>query len=501
MKPAEKYINFIRGVSRDIIGMIGVVLTTSSFIAFIILEIARLLGILTNSYIGLITYMCFPALFIIGLILIPIGWRRLKKKTGQTGISLMEASFGESASRGGFFGSRVFLLIGTLTIVNVVFMAGASMRTLSFMDTPVFCGTACHSVMNPEWVTYQVSPHARVRCVDCHVGEGMEALVDSKLNGMYQIISITFDLLERPIPTPVHQLRPARETCEKCHWPEKFYGSRLKTIVRYEKDKKSTPRYTTLNLKVDAGNNATRRGIHWHISEGNQVKYASVADKREEMIWVDIRQQDGTFKRYNNTRLTAESTETGDIRILDCVDCHNRATHIYENLHDAVNERIRQGKLDRSLPYIKRESLAATKNSYNSYAGADDGIAGHISGFYRLNYPEIARQNADLIDSAISALQDMYRRNIHPYMNITWESYPGHIGHRDGGGCFRCHNPYIIDDSGRRISDDCTLCHSILAYDSQDAFKYLQPADTSDPEYNMHHYLSDEFLKFIKENN
>ncbi len=171
---------------------------------------------------------------------------------------------------------------------------------LHFMDSAEFCGTACHSVMNPEWTTYQASPHARVACVECHVGEGVGALVNSKLNGAWQMVSATFDLYERPIPTPVHQLRPARETCEKCHWPSKFYGSRLQTRIAYENDEASTPRYTTLNLKIDAGA-AGDTGVHWHISPGKEVRYASVDDEREEMIWVESLQPDGNVRRFVNT--------------------------------------------------------------------------------------------------------------------------------------------------------------------------------------------------------
>ena len=218
----KKYFDFIRRVSVDRFGKLGVILTTSSFVTLVILEIARLAGIITNTYAGLVTYMVFPVLFVLGLLLIPFGWYRLKKKTGKNTSELMQEKFDTEDTRGGFLGSKLIRTIGFFSAVNVLFLSAVSMQMLGFMDTPVFCGTACHSVMNPEWVTYQQSPHARVKCVDCHVGEGVDALIDSKLNGLWQIVSVTFDLLERPIPTPVHQLRPARETCEKCHWPEKI---------------------------------------------------------------------------------------------------------------------------------------------------------------------------------------------------------------------------------------------------------------------------------------
>jgi len=501
MKLLDKYVRFLRGVSVNKIGMAGVVLTTSSFVTFIILELARLVGVFTNSYAGLVVYLLFPSLFIIGLVLIPIGWYLRKKRTGKSGRELLEESFADPERRSGFFGSTVFRTIIIFTLINITFMTMAGSRMLNFMDTPRFCGTACHSVMNPEWVTYQDSPHARVACVECHVGEGVGALIDSKINGTWQMISITFDLLERPIPTPVHQLRPARETCEKCHWPDKFYGSRLKTIVRYENDSASTPAYTTLNLKVDAGKVRPEGGIHWHIAAQNEVRYASVNDEREIMIWVDQKMPDGTFKRYVNQALDHRESEEDDTRVLDCVDCHNRATHIYEDPHDAVNESIRLGQLDKKLPFLKREAVSAITQNYADSVAALNGIENQFTGFYRLNYPELARTENAAINDAVETLRSIYYRNIHHGMNITWGTYESHIGHRYGtkSGCFRCHNSDMVDSEGEAISPDCTMCHSILAYDYAEPFGYIQPADTTDPEYRMQQYLRDEFLEFIRE--
>jgi hypothetical protein len=369
----------------------------------------------------------------------------------------------------------------------------------AFMDTPKFCGTACHSVMNPEWVTYQESPHSRVACVECHVGEGAEALVDSKLNGLYQIISITFDLLERPIPTPVHQLRPARETCEKCHWPEKFYGTRLQTTAHYQFDSVSSPLYTTLNLKIDAGTAAYRSGIHWHVAEENEVRYSSINDEREKILWVDVRRPDGSFHRYTSKDKLGSGEDASSVRVMDCVDCHNRATHIYEDPDRAIDYRIQRGILDRSLPFLKREALQAITEGYPNMQAAMEGIANHMHGYYQRDHPEMTASQSILIDSIITVLQTIYTRNIHPEMNIGWGAYPSHIGHIGNGGCFRCHNPRMVDDSGHSISNDCALCHSMLANGNDDPFKFLQPVDTNDIDYPMHQYLQDEFLQSFKD--
>jgi len=490
-----RYLNLIRGVSVNRIGLIGVVLTTSAFITFLILEAVRLAGFLTNAYVGLVTYLAFPLIFIVGLILIPIGWRLRKKQTGKTTRELLEERFDESETRGGWLGSKLFLTIGTLTILNVIFMGFLSGRMLHFMDEAHFCGTACHKVMNPEWVTYQDSPHARVKCVQCHVGEGISALVNSKLNGIWQIISLTFSLYEQPIPTPVRQLRPARETCEKCHWPEKFYGSRLKSIVHFQQDESSTPLYTTLLLKVDAGDARRRKGIHWHVAPENEVRYMSVADEREEMIWVEMRLDDGSYRRFVNSELNDTLAAGNEVRTIDCVDCHNRATHIYESAEAAVDRRLAAALMDHSLPFIKREGLAAIMVDYPDREMALKGISRHLIGFYQRNYPEIAANRAVEIDSAIAVLQAIYNRNIHPQMRIKWGSYANHIGHENDGGCFRCHNSKLADAEGSNISDDCTSCHSLLAYDSGEPYQFVREPEAGQVDFALHSYLRREFMQ------
>jgi len=493
----SSYLDFVRAVSLDRLGRVGVILVTTSFVSFMVMQVGMLLGVVTNAYVGLIVYLLFPVLFILGLVIIPLAWYRQRQRTGLTIDELLERSFGTDDIKGRAAGSRVFRTIAILTLGNVLILGVASIKMLHFMDSAEFCGTACHSVMNPEWSTYQASPHARVACVECHVGEGVGALLNSKLNGAWQMVSATFNLYERPIPTPVHQLRPARETCEKCHWPDKFYGSRLQTRVSYENDETSTPRYTTLNLKIDPGA-AGNTGVHWHVDVSNEVRYASVDDQREQMIWVESWQPDGTVRRFVNTRLTVPDAETGNLQIMDCVDCHNRATHIYEEPDRAVDERIRLGAIDRSLPYIRREALKAVRGGYPSLEAAERGIRAGLESFYRRNYPKLASAWYDRIDAAIEELVDVWARNIHPGMKIEWGAYPSFLGHSDTPGCFRCHNRDIQDAEGYWISDDCTLCHSILSYGEETPFAYLEAAREKAPNRPMHEFLREEFLTSIK---
>jgi hypothetical protein len=487
------YVDFIRAVSLDALGRTGVVLTTTAFVSFMLFQVAMLAGIVTNAYVGLIVYLLFPVLFVLGLILIPIAWHRQRGRTGLSTRELLAKRFGADGVEANLAGSKVFRTVATLTLANVVILGAASIKMLHFMDEARFCGTACHSVMNPEWTTYQASPHARVACIECHVGEGVGALVNSKLNGAWQMVSSAFDLYERPIPTPVLQLRPARETCEKCHWPDKFYGSRLQTRVSYANDEHSTPTYTTLNLKIDPGA-AGATGVHWHVNPNNEVRYASVGDEREEMIWVEVRQADGTVRRFTNTRLTPAGRISGDERIMDCVDCHNRATHIYQEPDRAIDDRIRLGQIDRRLPYVRREALDAVTGGYPSVESAEQGIRAGLESFYRRNYPERSSAWYDRIDAVVDELVDIWARNVHPGMNIEWGAYPSFLGHSDTPGCFRCHCRDLQDADGSWISDDCTLCHSILAFGEPEPFAYLEPPAEKARNRPMHEFLREEFL-------
>lgn len=490
---------FIRGISTNWTGTVGVVLTTSAFIMFLFFELLRVAGILTNSYVGLISYLALPALFLLGLILVPIGWWQFRRATGRSTAELLTQRFPDDMTQAKRLGSSLVAMIAVLTVVNVLFLGLGGARMLSFMDTPEFCGTACHQVMQPEWVAYQNSPHAHVKCVECHVGEGAEALIDAKLNGLWQVVSATFELYERPIPTPVHQLRPARETCEHCHWPEKFYGERIVTRERFAFDEASTPQFTTLALKVGGGAGQQAGTIHWHVAEANEVRYQAADEKRLHMEWVEVRRGE-IFHRYTNRKLNKAAIEHAlpageqEPRLQDCVDCHNRATHIYQDPEDAVDAALADGAIDRSLPYAKKVALAALTGRYADTEAARAGIENEVRGFYLRDLGNEILAAGYEADRMVSQLQAIYARNIFPGMNVDWNTYPSHLGHRNDTGCFRCHNADMQDEDGHAIPYDCTLCHSILAMDSASEFQYLLPIGEEDPDAKMHRYLQEEFL-------
>ena len=108
---------------------------------------------------------------------------------------------------------RALLLVGLLTFVNFAIMGAASYKGVEYMDSAQFCGQTCHTVMSPEFTAYVNSPHSRVACVECHIGPGAPWFVKAKISGVRQVFAVTLKTYSRPIPSPVHELRPARDTC------------------------------------------------------------------------------------------------------------------------------------------------------------------------------------------------------------------------------------------------------------------------------------------------
>jgi hypothetical protein len=493
----------LRSLAINNISRAGVAITTSAFVSFFFFEISMLTGVLHNPYVGMITYLGIPMLFILGLMLIPISWVWEARRRKCSIKALLWERFDRRMLERRARGALALRVLVIMSFVNVGFISVVGFQAAKHMDESEFCGTTCHTVMGPEWAVYQGSPHARVQCVHCHIGEGVGALVDAKLNGAWQMIALSLGIYERPIPTPVHNLRPARFTCEKCHWPALFHGNQFKNIVHYEEDESSTPRHTTLMMKTGSGEPGHEHGSHWHVSPSNQVHYASLDDKGETMVWVDMRLPDGGVRRYHNKSLSkADAERAGLTHTMDCVDCHNRATHVFELPAVAVDQRIRLGLISRDLPYIKRQALAALVQAYPDRDAAMTGIDASIRGFYHQEYPELAVARATALDSAVTTVQAIHRRNIHPDMKVVWGSYPNHLGHGStSGGCFRCHNQDMVDDSGAGIPDDCVLCHSILSNDEPEPYLYLFRPDEYAPRetQEMQRFLRTEFWEYTRD--
>lgn len=415
-----------------------------------------------GSYLGLVIYIVLPAILIVGLFLIPIGMIKNYKSNKKKEKRLPHIDLNVIAHR------NAFLIFLSGTVIFLFISALGSYEAFHYTESTEFCGTLCHSVMEPEYVAYQNSPHAKVKCVACHVGTGADWYVKSKLSGLYQVYAVLADNYPRPIETPIKNLRPARETCEECHWPEKFYERKLKLNKHYLPDELNSEWDITLKMKIGATHSGKglEEGIHWHINPSVKIEFVALDDKLQEIPWVKYTNVNtGEEKIYTNKSLNFSKAMLDSLSIhkMDCIDCHNRPSHIYNPPAFFVNNAISRGDIPSELPEIKSLSMDICAEEFNSTDTAMLYIESEINNFYNNNYPEIVESNSSLIKKAITGLKGEYRKNIFPEMKVRWDAYPNNIGHLEFNGCFRCHSDEHISNSGDIISKDCNLCHTIMA--------------------------------------
>jgi hypothetical protein len=450
--------NFLASITRNGISIAGTGLSIASAVLIISLFFMEQLGFEGGPYLGILTYLILPVLFITGLILIPAGAvlyrRKLRRTHGDDKTQLLPV-FDLNVARTRRW---LFVLLGA-TMFNIVVLAGATYKGVEVMESVEFCGLACHTVMQPEHTAYQRSAHSRVACAECHIGPGADWFVKSKLDGAWQLVAVAFDLYPRPIPTPLHDLRPARETCEQCHWPNKFVGDKLSVRKRYADDESNTELTTALLLKVGGTEGRQSHGIHWHVDPGVQIRYRSDAS-REEIYEVEFTNGDGELKHFTDRRAPEEG---GEWRMMDCVDCHNRPSHKYYAPDTEVDRALRDGLIDRSLPFVKREAVRIIDAQYPSHEEARTAIAAELRKYYADNYPGIAADREALIDAAARTLGEIYSVNVFPQMQVWWNTYPEHIGHQNSDGCFRCHGKRLRTEDRETIPRDCDVCHNLLA--------------------------------------
>jgi nitrate/TMAO reductase-like tetraheme cytochrome c subunit len=339
----------------------------------------------------------------------------------------------------------------------LILSAVGSYQTYHFTESVQFCGETCHTVMQPENVAYHNGSHARVACVECHIGAGATWFVKSKMSGSYQVYAVLADKYSRPIPTPVKNLRPAQETCEQCHWPRKFVGNLDRTYNYFLTDATNTPYSVRLLLKVGGADptHGPVGGIHWHMSVANKIEYVAADEARQKIPYVRMTDPRGVVTEFRSPKFTNPVSEA-QIRRMDCIDCHNRPAHIFATPIDAVNLAISIGKIDRSLLYIKTNAVEVLAKHYRTREEALQGIATTLAS----RYPGDPR-----IHPTIDAVQEIFTNNFFPEMNTDWRSHPSNLGHKDWPGCFRCHDGEHKTADGRRTikANDCTACHIILA--------------------------------------
>ena len=450
--------------ARNNFTIAGAALTTASGFTLALFWLREVLGGgQVHPYAGVLLYLILPGFFLLGLLLMPWGilWRRARlRKAGAIPAVYPPADFGDALLR------RGVTLFALLTAANVAILGTASYKGLEYMDSRQFCGQACHTVMDPEYTAYLNSPHSRVACVDCHIGPGAGWFVRSKLSGVRQVFAVSLGTYSRPIPSPVRHLRPARETCEQCHWPQRFVGDRLVVKTKFEPDEKNTRLTTVLVLKIGGHTSNGSVGIHGrHLSDRSRITYVSTDGQRQVIPRVEYLDDKGQTVVFTSAdaKVTPEELAKGERRSMDCVDCHNRPTHAFELPERAVDEAMASGSISPDLPFVKKKAVELLRASYPDRSTGESRIASGLVDFYKASYPTEYKDHRDRVEEASQRVADIYRRNIFPNMKVTWGVHPNNLGHDDFPGCFRCHDDNHKSADGRTITQDCDACHAVLA--------------------------------------
>ncbi len=413
-----------------------------------------------GPYFGIFTYIVFPGIVIGGIAVILFGmWRESlrRRRAGTVDARPYPAmDLNDPAQR------TWFTIAGVIVAGLFVLLTFALYNGIQVTESVSFCTNSCHTPMHPEAVAYAHSPHARVACVECHVGSGAGWYVHSKVNGMKQLAGVVFNTYDRPIPTPIKGLRPARDTCEACHWPEKRWGSQLYQRPNFQYDEKSTPEQITMLIKTGGGVGAYGAGIHWHMAIGNQVTFVAEDDHLQEIPWVKVKRGDGSSVEYTRTEKKVDAATLAGLKqhTMDCMDCHNRPAHDFNTPDIAVDRALAVSAISPTLPWVKLLAVETLSKTYATREAAHDGMRRSVTAFYAEKYPDIATARAVDITKLADGLQTIYDESVFPEMKVSWDTYPSNIGHRNSAGCFRCHDGKHVSPDGKVLTADCKACHT-----------------------------------------
>ncbi|MDH3890278.1 MAG: NapC/NirT family cytochrome c [candidate division Zixibacteria bacterium] len=459
-----------RTIFRHPLSAVGGALLFSGAFLFLILLLIDLSSGTENPYRSLVTFVVAPFIMLIGLLFFGGALALQIRKARKAGERIrFRLSIDPTIPQNW---RNLWLFLG-LSSVSIFVVAYIGTKAYEATDSTGFCGETCHVVMEPQSVTYHNSPHAKVPCVECHIGEGASFWVKAKFDGMRQMYSTALDLFDRPIQTPVHDLRPAQETCENCHWPQQFYGDKLSTRTYYRTDEENSPWTIKLLLKIGGGNPRTGRaeGIHWHMIGENRVDYIATDYTRQEIPWVRFITAENDTVVYTDPgfELTdlqipeGEDSSLYEIRRFDCMDCHNRPSHRFQPPAVSINLALSTRRIDPGLPYVRQVGLDLLNGDYKDNDEAHMKITSGLVDYYQENYPKVADSAVDAIKQASKTLTSIYDQNFFPEMRTDYRVRENNLSHFVNEGCFRCHDGEKTNQYGQILATDCKTCHLMVA--------------------------------------
>ncbi|MBF0571937.1 MAG: NapC/NirT family cytochrome c [Candidatus Omnitrophica bacterium] len=441
----------------------------------------------SNVYLGIVTYILLPPFLIIGLILIPWG-ARLKQHQILKGIAqkkfepiVIDLSLSTHQN------AILIFMVGTAIVLTMT--AIGCFKAYNYMESDRFCGVTCHQIMKPEYTAYLQSPHARVNCVECHIGSGVGWYVHYKMAGVRMLFKTLDGSYSRPTPAPVDTLRPAKETCEQCHWPGKSFNAIQLNKIYYADDPSKTPPWAVkMLIRIGGGQNG-EAGIHAHMYYGDEIYYVPDDAKRQKISWIKTINKSGITKIYTTKSSPYKDADPPEskVRKMDCMDCHNRPTHRFEAPDVSINRALAEGNISPSIPVIKAKAVELLSKEYRSPDEAEKMIRSSLNEYYSKKQSAYYGAHRDNVEQAIKNIILIYRSNFFPDMKSRWDAYPDNIGHMISLGCFRCHDDEHKTKTGESITRKCTSCHIITQQGSgtavqkdPDGLQFLHPFDSDE---------------------
>ncbi len=428
---------------------LGAGLVTTAACSWLFVLPMQLRGQADNPYIGLLVFIAIPAIFFLGLALIPVGMLLARRR--------IRAGFAAAHDRRTIY-KRLAWFFGTMTLVNVLIASQVTYKAVAHMETVRFCGQSCH-VMKPEFTAHLNGPHQKVTCVECHVAPGASGWVASKMSGTRQLLEVMLSNHPRPIPAAMetNRLVSSQDTCEHCHSRDAVTPPRLRVIPKFKDDEANTKTQTVLMMFVGGGRTG---GIHGeHMGPGVTMRYRASDQKRQTIPWVEyVNTNTGVTRTYSAEGTRPENLDKMGVHTMQCVDCHNRPTHAFDLPEKAIDKAFVSGELSATLPSVKKAALQILQTPYGSDQEAEAKIPAAVASFYRQG-----QVKADEIEKVGKAVLAIYRRNVFPDLKVGWGTYPDNIGHTDTPGCFRCHDDGHVTAAKKTITQDCGTCHNALA--------------------------------------
>jgi hypothetical protein len=456
----EEWIRPIFFYGNNWLSLLGGATTTASAMVLLGFWVVGFFGrgASKNPYLGIIFDLILPGIFVVGLLLVLVGI--LLRRSYLDATNQVPSFFPEVSLKDPMFRHALDIAV-VATFINFIIVGTAAYRGIAYMDTVSFCGASCH-VMAPEHVAYRVSSHSNVACTDCHVAPTAAAYVHAKVDGTVQLLMVVAQNYPRPIMAD-NKIPAASTTCVHCHSPGRFFGDKIVITNGYADDKSNTKTSSVTLMHVGGRDSfAHLSGIHG--AHMGKIEYIAVDTTDQTIPWVGKANEDGSVTEFVASGTT--SIVMGEKRLMDCIDCHNRAAHSFDTPEDALNKDMALGSPSASLPFVHQESLSLLKAIYKSQAEADARITSGLVTFYRSQYPAIWNRQSPQVYAAAKALISIYDANVFPSMKVTWGTHPNNIGHNNSPGCFRCHDGNHVAKGGASITNDCSACHNLVVSDA-----------------------------------